>query len=212
MYRQILSFSLCMLPFMSDIVWAQNVPAANPAVAASVQQMTAATFGQQLAAKAGCTPTTGRQCEITANNLNEMFTFIRFCSQLPGWAMHFQYLSTLLLTFQSNGTGCDLIAIDTHFPNQPTSVTCNLTSDQVAQIVNSLSGMGDINKVFTPEQPVSNDLLSKVKPIADCFAPMNKMTTYTPLTPRKPNPGANPGSNPNPANPVTVPNGTDITQ
>src|SRR5437016_10258153 len=102
--------SLVLLQCMCSSILAETIPASNKE---SNPTELKDTYIQQLIAKTKCQPSNGKQCEVTTNQFSDTLDFLRYCNELKGWVLNFQYKPTLKFVFNSDTTDCKFTATST---------------------------------------------------------------------------------------------------
>jgi hypothetical protein len=148
--------------------------ACSTAFAQSAPQPTTSSLSQ-LMAKSPCQPMAGKLCEVTTDKFVDTMDFLRRCSTLKGWALHFQYGPTLMLTFTGDDQGCAMTATSTHFADKPYTVTCKFSREQTQQMLSQFPDSSALSQQFARGGTVNPDTLAKIKPVVDCMEPLTKM-------------------------------------
>jgi hypothetical protein len=130
--------------------------------------MTVASVQEALVNITGCHPTNGH-CEITFKQINqEVVNFGRFCSQLKGWVLHYEYNQQLMLTFSGNGSNCELDATSKQGSGTPLSVSCQFSDEQTAKMLEAAESV-DLVKSFASEEQSDSQQLAKIQPLMKCL-------------------------------------------
>lgn len=143
----------------------------SPAATAVIQP---SSLSEQLSKKTGCKPQGDLKCELTVTAPSDFAVYLLQCQQLQGWLVHYAQSSWLSFTIIGGGvsTGCQILAEDKHIPDQPKSVTCVLTDEQLKA---SASGNAmEAIKQYDVNKQVNDVLLKIGQPLLDCIKPIGQ--------------------------------------
>lgn len=125
--------------------------------------------------KTGCKPTPYKSCNIKIDSAEEWFSYLNYCSALIGWKISYQHSTTLSLVIIGGKENCEVVAIDTHFPERPASARCILSKNQVNSMFAAFKETNTMHSYVNSGKKVTPEILKNAAPLVKCLKPLERI-------------------------------------
>lgn len=165
---------------------APSTPAATSATPTSGTSLT-----DTLVKKANCTPQGDVKCSQTVTSAFDFITYAKQCGSLKGWLIIFEPSAYMKFTIiGGTPSGCQIKVDMNQVKDQPQTITCTLTQDQLQQMTsdNTLRAA----QAYDASPTNSSEMVQIGKPIMDCIGPLNNVPVKVQNIPLPATMGVNP--------------------